>query len=794
MKKTIMAMTVIAAAFIMGSCAKEQIDGTAGSVIGNDIITAFSEENLTKTALEGNGSTFYDVVWSAGDKIKIGDNIFTLIDGEGTTKGTFQGTLPKDGTYTAYYPETSNGGWSGNYIYAGSSISGAPMTSEVTISDGKVAEPLKFTNSGGILRLTLRGNATIRTIALYGDGSRVLSCGGGVALDNTDGKVFYIPMRPKKYTYLTIHFYTIDGLDIVKKLKSGKFFIIERKEITDMSFSGINSTAPQGVLPGEFSVAEGCKVHFSKGNLRYTVDSGKWSFFDRQYDCGPSNYEDGHNKEISLFTWGCGSWSTSTDTKEYLSGFEDGTDFRITQDWGSQVGESGTWRTLTSAEWEYLFKTRTDAEKKYGLATVCGVKGLIILPDTFTDPMKNKGDGAFKPKTTMSWTDNLYTGGGDWEWMEYAGAVFLPAAGYRDGENIYNVDASDMGYYWSSSAYPDKFTDYSRIVTFYESGYFGLDHHGRQYGSSVRPVTGSYTVTYDLNGVSGTTPQSIEGLLYGSFITKPADSPAAKDYTFTGWFKEAECRNQWDFTKDRVTANTKLYAGWAGGLIPGKFTVNAAGKQVYFSMGNLWADGSNALHFEEHQYSFNNSYSSSHVSHFTWSESPGQATGTSGAGDYLFCDEDHRVSVNGSSPIYYALTKDEWTYLLNLDGHGRTIKSGQKPTYTTGIRYSDGTVEKEGLVIYPDDYSGDSLTPGEGQVYTEETFPEDCVFLPGAGWRDGKTIMLANTWNGFYWSSSAETGQEIEPYNLELTSEDVGISEPGNANSAMSIRLVTTVE
>ena len=789
MKRILATMTTIAA-LTMVSCVKEQIVEPGTGVAGNDVITAFTEENLTKTTLDGNDTEGYEVIWTEGDKFYIGENKFTLIDGEGTTKGTFQGTLPTDGTYSVSYNE-GNGNWPTFRIHSEDRIICGPMTATVTISDGKVSEPLKFRNEGGILRLTLKGTATVTEIIVYiGTKQYNFRCGGGVSLDNENGKVFYLPLPADTYGEPLLQFYTIDGLDIRKQMKYGKTLVIERSKITDISLSGINSTTPAGILSGKFSVAEGSQVHFSKGNLRYTVDSGKWSFFDRQYDCGPSDYEDGHDKEISLFTWGYNS------TKSIIPDGSDSDNVSITpgdvlllpQDWGSRIGETGTWRTLTSAEWKYLFKTRTDADKKYGLATVCGVKGLIILPDAFTDPMKNKGSEAFKPKVTRSWTSNVYTSGENWGAMEYAGAVFLPAAGYRQVADI--SQHASAGYYWSSSSYHDKYVDDSNVIEFDEFGYFGLDHHGRNYGSSVRLVTGEYTVTFDLNGVSGTAPQSIKGILYGSHITKPINSPTSNKYAFTGWYKEPECTTPWDFTNDCVTANTTIYAGWTGGLISGKFSV-AGNKQVYFSMGNLWADGSNALHFESEQWGFNSKYESGHVSHFTWSDSANGACGTSGSGNHLFCDESHKVSVNGSSPIYRALSKDEWTYLLNLDGNGRIMKLGM-PTHTINVRYGNGTDMKTGIVIYPDNYIGEVLTPE--QDYTEETFPEGCVFLPGAGWRNGNTVAFPGDNNGFYWSSSAQAGQPVKPYNLELTHTTVNISAPGSQNSGFTIRLVTNVE
>ena len=44
----------------------------------------------------------------------------------------------------------------------------------------------------------------------------------------------------------------------------------------------------------------------------------------------------------------------------------------------------------------------------------------------------------------------------------------------------------------------------------------------------------------------------------------------------------------------------------SAGALPGKFSVSAT-KQVYFSKGNLYADGDKALHFEANQYDSANS-------------------------------------------------------------------------------------------------------------------------------------------------------------------------------------------
>ena len=156
-----------------------------------------------------------------------------------------------------------------------------------------------------------------------------------------------------------------------------------------------------------------------------------------------------------------------------------GVDLSGSSDWGSNTITNGCtgWRTLTLAEWEYLF-----ANHSYGYATVAGQTGVIILPDVFTDPMRNNGSAAFVA-STASWTANVYAAGDDWTAMEKAGALFLPAAGGRDGSYIGSVGIK--GSYWSSTAY----TTHGRFIVF-EAGkapeYTNYSIHG--YGKSVRLV------------------------------------------------------------------------------------------------------------------------------------------------------------------------------------------------------------------------------------------------------------------------------------------------------------------
>ena len=261
-----------------------------------------------------------------------------------------------------------------------------------------------------------------------------------------------------------------------------------------------------GILPGEFSVAEGRKVHFSKGNLQYSnagqhavaggIAYGTWRFADHQYDyVGSDNANIGENNTgwIDLFGRATSGWNsgcvsykpyaTSYDASDYFTNDMTGTNANA--DWGvynaieNGGNNPGMWRTLTKAEWNYLFRSRVDAQNKYGEAVVAGVNGVIILPDGWTMPL----DRDFRSGFGTSWSQNVFSAA-EWQQMEASGAVFLPAAGYRNGTNVYNVGA--VGSYWSVTRDGDIL---SYIMNFDETRFFSVNSTHPSEGCSVRLVT-----------------------------------------------------------------------------------------------------------------------------------------------------------------------------------------------------------------------------------------------------------------------------------------------------------------
>ena len=242
---------------------------------------------------------------------------------------------------------------------------------------------------------------------------------------------------------------------------------------------------PDGALPGLFSVSATHQVHFSQGNLQYQASTNTWRFAEHQYDyvgSANSNISPIYSGWIDLFGWGTGI--NPTLSSSYPE------DYGTFVDWGSNAIINGgnttnLWRTLTSAEWEYLLNTRPGASSKLGSGNINGVGGLIILPDSWTLPSEcsfASGFAIINPYHYPDWKHNSYTLA-QWAQMEAAGAVFLPAAGRRKGTDFDNVGFH--GYYWSSTPYSKNdayhmyFSSYNLIASI---------NCSRSYGYPIRPV------------------------------------------------------------------------------------------------------------------------------------------------------------------------------------------------------------------------------------------------------------------------------------------------------------------
>ena len=259
---------------------------------------------------------------------------------------------------------------------------------------------------------------------------------------------------------------------------------------------GDNDTPSAGI--GVFSVSADKQVTFSKGNLQYTQSTNTWSFAENQWDMigtdnvigGSVSFDPtyGDSKEgtaladkIDLFGWSTSATnfgvSTSKDNADYAGSFVD---------WGmNKIGNEApnTWRTLSYDEWYCLLNTRANASVLKGVAQVNGVNGLILLPDNWTCP----AGVTFKSGFYSDWSVEAYgqyqTFSADqWSKLESAGAVFLPASGYRLGSRVRDVRRG--GGYWSATDRNGYFAYYLN----FSSNVASMSAYDHYCGQSVRLV------------------------------------------------------------------------------------------------------------------------------------------------------------------------------------------------------------------------------------------------------------------------------------------------------------------
>ena len=302
------------------------------------------------------------------------------------------------------------------------------------------------------------------------------------------------------------------------------------------------AVAVNGKLPGAFSVSASKKVCFSQGNLKYTKSTGKFEFMTNQYDMAETynqNVGDDYANQgvISLVGWATSGISrTGVNAYQPYSTYHDDAYYGTTStksasetlgdyDWGKNMGDG--WRTLTADEWGYLIgpgnggPTPSDQRANYqslrGLCkiTVSGTEypGMIILPDDLYDNLPTEGDIASKWAAcavvagSLNYTLATFTED-EWTALQAAGAVFLPAAGYRNGTTVHFLGTG--GYYWSSSA---SLSTNAFYLYFGPSKLKPYNSSQRCNGNSVRLVSdiSQYTITPNVD------PQNA-GVYYSTFF------------------------------------------------------------------------------------------------------------------------------------------------------------------------------------------------------------------------------------------------------------------------------------
>ena len=506
--KSLLGLTALFGLFTFTSCQKEHVgNGTQFRATMEGCTDQHGKTTLNGTALN----------WVSGDQIAIygtaGAGVYSATPLTPATVAVFDNVSGEtgDGPFRAFYPSTLttdgvNITLPVTQTYVEGSINEFPMYAESTDN------PLAFKNLRGVLKLHLtkagvNTSSTTVTAATATNGTWSVDYNGGdPELDYSangtnattltcatpqsiaEGKDFYIYLPEGSYSGLQIEMTAADGRYCVKTANTT--ISVSRSQYTLISLGETLEFRPIGSKGGLFTInADGDQVWFSQGNLQYQASTGTWRFAENQYDYvgdANSNISTTYSGWIDLFGWGTGSNPTLSTTTI--------NDYQTFVDWGNNSISNGGntancgWRTLSWTEWDYVFNTRETntnlgtANARYAKSKVNNVQGVILFPDGYTHPTGITTPTGINVSRSTGWNTNNYTIA-QWAEMEAAGAVFLPAAGYRWSTNVENVGSH--GYYWSHSGIGAMFAYY---VHFYTFGLSSSNEFGRHLGSSVRPV------------------------------------------------------------------------------------------------------------------------------------------------------------------------------------------------------------------------------------------------------------------------------------------------------------------
>ena len=266
------------------------------------------------------------------------------------------------------------------------------------------------------------------------------------------------------------------------------------------------------------------------------------------------------------------------------------------------------------------------------------------------------------------------------------------------------------------------------------------------------------------------------------------------------------------------------------GAINGLFTINANGKQIYFSQGNLQYIGSAVVpywRFADNQWDYlgNNGQGSPNQNvdrdYFLW--------GTSGFNHGAKCYQPWSTSPENSDYFPYGIDtanlynqtgQADWGYNKIRNG-GNQLNQWRTLTYPewdyilftrntmSGVRFAKAQVVGiNGIMILPDDWDNsigslnninqseagyDSNVISSESVWLNEFQSKGVVFLCSAGNRSALTpegicgIWFCNSF-GFYWSSSNYA--EWSSYSLEIEDDQLSLHGGYSYINGFNVRLV----
>ncbi len=527
-------MALLGGVLAVGSCQKE--NNTDGIPEGAVLLTAegFGGMEGDKTSVSAES-----VVWENGDRVNLDGTDYTVtvsgdkayVTGFNIPDVQFQGIYPAGlvaGTQTVTVPSQyeshySNGrqvlhlpmlamaGAGANAIRFRHATAAVRVLVKNSLDVDVVVTGVRVSSAEGQLCGTRGVTLGVGTLAVAAQSGTIAEEDKQVSVELTDSPVLahggsdiievQVPILPVAEENMTITVYAhmagaAPGARNFTFTHTASHAALGRNVMmtarVNLSTDGGHTTED---TKGRFSVGGNGWVVFAQGNLQYNAGTSTFRFAPEQYDIigdGNSQIASNYSGWIDLMGWGTSGYGTSypyLSTTHNLAVYGPATgDIATTHyDWGvhnaiEKAGVAGTWHTLTSSEWYYLLNTRNVTKRFAKVALTIGnntiVNGLVLFPDSY-----NFADGLVCNQTDLGYEGQENSNKLSlslWQQMEAEGAVFLPAAGYREGTQPISVGGA--GFYWSSS----KINDKARALRFDNGNMVLDDSPAVYYGYSIR--------------------------------------------------------------------------------------------------------------------------------------------------------------------------------------------------------------------------------------------------------------------------------------------------------------------
>ena len=534
-----MAILVLAGAMMWGCSEKENIpeeiqqpEDPSGNVLIRTVTISLDSSTPTR-ALNGSGAktlvadeqiaVVYETI-AGYSKVDITLAAEDIVDGGKSAKITVPLTDPKTNGFVKYiYPAAmALGNGDGNfdklYNEQDGTLSKIASTFDYARFDGNFddTELPKGTlrNQLALCKFTIRDG---ESKDITSDLTKLTVKNGTDVYSINPSSLSTIWVALKPITSGDIDIYAAKGKELYRKTVTGD------PTLAANTLTPITVTAPlvPGALSGLFSVnASHDLVYFSQGNLQamYFTDTSipagvSWDHFNfatNQYDfigATPGNTRLDNPitpDKVDLFGWSTNDGENyfginSSTAEEYYDA-----DF---YDWGIANIQNGggryKWRTPGYGELNYLNFTRSASTvkgasnarfAKVWIMGAPGYYGFVLFPDNYVHP--SLLSDPFK-KEDINNCHNYAVSllASDWDMMEAAGAVFLPAGGYRDGTTVtLKLYGTEYGDYWTSTEttnqapYNDSYAIMLNFGRDSDSDFFAFYNFPRYNGCSVRLI------------------------------------------------------------------------------------------------------------------------------------------------------------------------------------------------------------------------------------------------------------------------------------------------------------------